>query len=352
MVTVGIDPHKHCHVAVGVDDQARRVGRPLTVTGGAREVGKLLAWAREMAADAPLLWAIEGGPGLGRALADALLMAGEAVVWVPARLAAAQRRLHAARGAKSDTIDATAVARAAIAAPDLDRHRIDPVVRQLRLLIDTRQDLVRRRTALINRIKAVMQVHLDHHPGSLTTRTGAQKLIAHLHTVPLPAATRQALGEPVQEIIELNRRIASYDTQIAEQVTPLAPTLLQVPGIGPTCAATLLAEIGDITRFASSARLARWAGCAPIPVYSSNQPRHRLHRGGNRRANRVLHVAALVQARTHPPAQALTARHTPTKGKRGAQRVLKRHLIDVLYRAMTTDRATWTHHRIEHTPTT
>ena len=50
-------------------------------------------------------------------------------------------------------------------------------------------------------------------------------------------------------------------------------------GISYNSAAVLLAEIGDITRFASSAKLARYAGSAPIPVYSSGKPRHRLHRG-------------------------------------------------------------------------
>ncbi|MFJ2203556.1 transposase [Streptomyces violaceusniger] len=39
----------------------------------------------------------------------------------------------------------------------------------------------------------------------------------------------------------------------------------------------MLAEVGDITRFASSAKLARYTGCAPIPVYSSDKERHRLH---------------------------------------------------------------------------
>ncbi|MFD8708627.1 transposase [Kitasatospora sp. NPDC059648] len=113
-------------------------------------------------------------------------------------------------------------------------------------------------------------------------------------------------------------------------------------------AAVLLAEIGYITRFTDSAKLARYTGCAPIPVYSSDKERHRLHRGGNRRLNSVLYTAAIVQQRFHPGARDLLARHEPTKGGRGARRILKRHLIDVIHRAMLRDRASWHHHVTEH----
>lgn len=119
-------------------------------------------------------------------------------------------------------------------------------------------------------------------------------------------------------------------------------------GISYNSAAVLLAEIGDITRFPSSAKLARYTGCAPIPVYSADMPRHRLHRGGNRRLNSVLYTAAIVQKRRTPQAQQLLARHESGKGSRGARRILQRHLIDVIYRAMTTDQATWQHRIIRH----
>ncbi|WP_218058274.1 transposase [Streptomyces sp. Wb2n-11] len=123
---------------------------------------------------------------------------------------------------------------------------------------------------------------------------------------------------------------------------------MEITGISHVSAAVLLAEIGDITRFTSSAKLARYTGCAPIPVYSSDKECHRLHRGGNRRLNSVLYTAAIVQQRFHPGARELLARHEPTKGARGARRVLKRHLIEVIHRAMIRDRASWQHHITQH----
>ena len=112
--------------------------------------------------------------------------------------------------------------------------------------------------------------------------------------------------------------------------------------MGAITAATILGELGDPARIRSSAALARLAGTAPIPVWSSDKPRYRLDRGGNRRLNAALHTIALTQARTDPRAQALIAKHQPSKGKRGALRVLKRHLANIVYHALQTDTAALT----------
>ena len=105
MVTVGIDPHKHVHVAVAVMDDGRPIGKPLIVKNDALLISTLLKWVRSITGGTAT-WAIEDGRGFARRLADSLLLAGQEVVWVPARLAAGHRRLHAATGAKSDPIDA------------------------------------------------------------------------------------------------------------------------------------------------------------------------------------------------------------------------------------------------------
>jgi transposase len=348
MVTVGIDPHKHVHVAVAVGADGTTIGKPLTVKNDALLIPALLKWTRSITDGTPVTWAIEDGRGFARRLADGLLLAGHEVVWVPTRLTAAHRKLHAATGAKSDTVDAAAAAHAAIATPGLDRHRIDERVRELRVLVDYRTDLIKRRTMVINQLKAQLHVWLDHTPGDLARPKHVAALITLLHTARLGAHVRQALTDMATGIAEFNRRVHDLDTTIKELVTPLAPTLLQITGISHISAAVLIAEIGDITRFPSSAKLARYTGCAPIPVYSADQERHRLHRGGNRRLNSVLYTAAIVQKRFHPGARELLARHEPTKGKRGARRILQRHLIDVIHRAMTTDQASWEHQITRH----
>lgn len=193
-----------------------------------------------------------------------------------------------------------------------------------------------------------MHVWLDHTPGNLARAKRLTSLTALLHAAQLGTHIRRALTDMITEIADLNQRVRDLETTIRELVGPLAPTLLKITGISHISAAVLIAEIGDITRFSSSAKLARYTGCAPIPVYSADNVRHRLHRGGNRRLNSVLYTAAIVQKRFDPAAQELLARHEPTKGGRGARRILKRHLIDVIHRAMATDQTSWRHHITRH----
>ena len=297
MVTVGIDPHKHVHVAVAVDATGRRIGQPLTVKNDGLVITNLLKWIRSITDDALITWAIEDGRGYG------LLLAGHEVVWVPSRLTAAHRKLHAATGSKSDPTDAAGAAHAAIATPGLDRHRIDEHVRELRILVDYRSDVVKRRTMVINQLKAQLHVWLDHTPGDLSRTKALTTLTARLDTAPLRTHIRQVLTEMIAEIADLNRRAHDLDTTIKDLVSPLARALLEITGISHISAAVLISEIGDITRFSSSAKLARYTGCAPIPVYSSDKERYRLHRRGNRRLNSVLYTAAIVQKRWHPAAQ-------------------------------------------------
>src|SRR5690349_3957710 len=267
MVTVGIDPHKHVHVAVAIDGAGRQIGDPLIVKNGPQLIGGLLTWIRSNTDESSVTWAIEDGHGFARRLADGLLLAGQEVVWVPTRLMMAHRKLHAPTGAKSDPVDAAAAAYAAIASPGLDRHRIDDHVRELRVVVDLRADLVRRRTMVINQLKAQLHVWLDHTPGDLLRAKTVASVSALLAESSLRPHVRDALHEMLNEVADINRRVHQLDHIVKELVIPLAPTLLQITGISHTSAAVLIAEIGDITRFPTSTKLARYTGCSQIPVY-------------------------------------------------------------------------------------
>ncbi|MFJ4866611.1 transposase [Streptomyces sp. NPDC088748] len=93
-----------------VDSDGRRISRPLTVKNDVALISVLLKWIRSIADGTPVTWAIKDGRGFARGLADGLLLAGHEVIWVPTRLMAAHRKLHAATGSKSDPVDAPAVA--------------------------------------------------------------------------------------------------------------------------------------------------------------------------------------------------------------------------------------------------
>ena len=117
----------------------------------------------------------------------------------------------------------------------------------------------------------------------------------------------------------------------------LEQALLEIYGVSTLTAAKLIAEIADIARFRSPAKLARLAGVAPIPASSGARHRMRLDRGGNRQLNSAFHRIAVTQLRDYPPAKDYVSRKlTEGKTKREAIRCLKRHLVRVIYTTMTT----------------
>lgn len=147
MVVIGIDSHKSTHTAVAVDETGRKLGER---TVAARAAGhlELVRWAARFP---DRRWASEDTRHLSRSLVPDLVRAGEAVVRVPPKLMAGARRSSREPG-KSDPIDALAVARAALR-EDLPTARLDGPEREVRLLVDHRDDLVAERTRIENRLR-------------------------------------------------------------------------------------------------------------------------------------------------------------------------------------------------------
>src|SRR6266498_172710 len=110
-------------------------------------------------------------------------------------------------------------------------------------------------------------------------------------------------------------------------------SLLDLPGCGALTAAKIVGEVAGAGRFRSKAAFARWNGTAPIPVWSGNDSRHRLNRGGNRQVNAALHRIALTQWRGIGPGRAyVQQRLTAGSTKTEALRLLRRRLSDEVYR--------------------
>jgi len=115
--------------------------------------------------------------------------------------------------------------------------------------------------------------------------------------------------------------------------------LTSLHGIGPSGAARLLVEAGDITRFPSKAHFASWNGTAPTGASSGDQVRHRLSRAGNRQINRTLHIMAVVQLRHRASEGRAYYDRKVAAGKtpREAMRSLKRRLSDIACHQMVLD---------------
>jgi transposase len=285
------------------------------------------------------VWAIEGCNGIGRHLAHRLVHDGETVLDVPAKLSAQVRVFATGNGRKTDPVDAHSVAIAALHAANLNRVQVDDDLIVLGLLADRRDELGRARTQTINRLHRLL---LELFPGGakkFLSATQARALIATIKPRdPLGKTRRRLTVEMITDLESIDRKIKAADKELQQLVIDRGSTLTELHGIGPSSAARLLADVGDIHRFRDRDRFASWNGTAPLDASSGDQQRHRLSRAGNRRINRVLHIMAVVQLRN--PAEGrvyFDARKAAGKTSMEAMRSLKRRLSNVVYARMLAD---------------
>lgn len=336
MVTFGGDSHKRTHTLVAVDENGRQLG---AVTVAATPSGHMeaLGWACQWP---ERRWALENCRHLSRVLERDLLNAGEAVLQVSPKLMGSARRSGRELG-KSDPIDALAVARAALREAHLPVAQLEGKSREVKLLVDHREDLVAERTRIQNRL--LWHLH-ELEPGYQVVASGllrtavltdvSSRLENHTGVV------AEIAGELVARLAELTQSVRRLQRRIEALMEELAPSLLSLPGCAGLSAAKLVAETADVSRFRSSAAFAMHNGTAPIPVWSGNQARHRLNRGGNRQLNVALHRIAITQIRLGGQASAYIARRlTMGNTKTEAIRALRRQISDEVYRRLRQDHA-------------
>src|SRR5262249_53761763 len=143
-------------------------------------------------------------------------------------------------------------------------------------------------------------------PKSLRRRHVLASLTARLDGV--TGTVARIARELLARCLELTARANDLEREIGRLVRRLVPTLLALPGCGVLSAAKIVGEAAGAARFRSKATFARWNGTAPIPVWSGNEARHRLNRGGNRQVNAALHRIAITQWRGEGPGQAYVKR--------------------------------------------
>ena len=334
MIVIGIDSHKRTHTAVAADGNGCKVAETTVAATSAGHLD-LVRWAARFP---DRRFALEDTRHLSRRLAADLLRANEVVAWVPTRLMAGAR-LHGREQGKSDPIDALAVARAALANPGLPVAMLEGEERELRLLVDHRDDLVAERTRAMNRLRWHLH-ELDPGnepaPRSLDRIVVLRVLEERLDGV--GGTVARIARELVGRIRELTSTIDDLEREITRLVRVVAPTLLALPGCGPLTAGKLVGEVAGIGRFSSAAAFARHNGSAPLPVWSANLVRHRLSRTGNRQINAGLHRIAITQMRLGGPGRAyFEHRRAASDSKTEAIRVLRRRISDEVYRRMRHD---------------
>jgi transposase len=221
MIMLGIDAHKRTHTVIAVDELGRRLAVKTTTATTPKDHLELIQWADQFGPERT--WAVEDCRHLSRRLERDMLAAGERLVRVPPKMMAHSRDSARTYG-KSDPIDALAVARAALREPDLPTAYLDEPARELRLLVDHREDLIAERTRHINRLRW----HLHDINPAWAPKDRALTTMKHLsqtqdHLAELDTVVARIARDLVERIRTLTIDINALEAELDERTTSVAP---------------------------------------------------------------------------------------------------------------------------------
>lgn len=334
-VVIGVDTHVATHTAAAVNAHTGGVLGELTVEANPDGYQRLIEFADQHSR--LRMWALEGTGGHGAGLTRVLVDRGEAVIELD-RPERAQRR----RGAKSDSLDAVRAAREALSREKLgtprsrgERQALAVLLAARRSAVDAATDAQRQIFSLVVAAPEVLRCRLrdQHLPAMLQV---ASRLRLQSAWDVETATTASVLRELARRALDLGREAARLEKAILEIVRSWHPELLQLKGVGPIVAATVLCAWSHPGRLRSEAAFARLAGVAPIPANSGQtQNRYRLDRSGDRQLNRALHVVVLSRLRHDPQTRAYAQRRIAEgKTPREVKRCLKRYVARDFFRLL------------------
>lgn len=333
----GIDTHKATHHVAVVDRDGRVFGDREFATDAAG-CRALVAWLQQW----PVVRVGVEQTGTYGAQVTRLLVGAQYQVF---EVNMPDIAVRAAAG-KSDPIDAVMAANAVRTgrATTVAKDRTG-VIEAIRILHAARRSAVKARSAALAQL-GDMAITLDslarEKLGTKNRQIAAAaiRLRADRTRLADPAqAAKLAMRSVASRVQALDREIADFDASLAELVGVVAPRLLEREQVGVNAAAQLLITAGqNPDRIGSDAAFARLTGVAPIPASSGQTRRMRLHRGGDRQANKTIHMIAVGRLRWHQPAIDYVEKRTKQgMSKRDAIRAMKRLITRELHGALKAD---------------
>ncbi len=144
------------------------------------------------------------------------------------------------------------------------------------MLTDRRDELARLRVQTLNRLQRLLTELIPAaQEGPLPV--AGQSNAGHRPSPRHRRKTRRRMAaEELADLVAVDKKLKKIKAELKAAVAARGSTLMEVPGIGPAGAARILADVGDITRFADRNRFASWTGTAPLDASSGEQIRHRL----------------------------------------------------------------------------
>jgi len=318
--TLGIDLHKRSSVWVLLDGEGNEVWKD-SVPCHPDNITKTLEWLPVPGSD--IQAALE--PTCGWRWVAALLE--EAGVEVhPANVN--KVRLIAESTQKHDLGDARALANLLRLGYLPESYRVPDSIYELRLFLRHRAYLVRLRVSAKNRLHG-MATAVGLH------RIARRNPLSKAGKAGIMAGDDMSMKELHTLIEELDRRVVECDARCEEiaKGEPLVPILRSMPGIGIITALTVIAEVGDFTRFASTKHISSFSGLIPRQRSSGESVRfgHITNQGS--RTLRMIMVEASFRIRptNAPELYAFVARLAPVCGKKRARIALARKMLCILW---------------------
>jgi transposase len=342
VVVGGVDAHTDTHEAAALDERGALLGTATFSTTFAGYAA-LLAWLRGFGRVEVV--AVESTGSYAAGLTRYLREHGVTVVEVNQPHAHTRRR----RG-KSDPVDAEMAARLWLTGKATTvPKQTDGIVESIRLLRVARASAVKARSATLVQLSELIITtpqELREQLSQRKTIRGKAALCRRLRPNPgeldRPSqAAKLALRSLARRIDALDAEIADLDTQLEQLVRTAAPRTTQLLGISTGHAGQLLVTAGqNVARLRGDAAFAALCGASPIPASSGRTTRHRLNYGGDRDANRALHMIAVCRLRYCDRTRAYAQRRTAEgKTKREIIRCLKRYIARETYHALRADLA-------------
>jgi transposase len=339
-VVAGVDAHTDEHHVAVLDGQGRLLATAAFPTDAAG-YESLIRWLRLHGRIDRV--GVESTGAYAAGLARALLADGIDVVEVNQPHPHARQRLG-----KSDPIDAELAARAVLSGTARALPKLTSgIVEAIRQLAVARSGALKARTAALQQLDDLLITAPEQLRAELrrarTLKARAALCLqlrpnaARLHE-PLQAA-KLALRSLARRVHALDQELVELDSQLERLVASAAPRTVALFGVGTQCAGQLLISAGqNIERLHSEAAFAKLCAAAPIQASSGRTTRHRLDYGGDRQANRALHMIAVCRLRHDPRTRAYAdRRRSEGLNRREILRCLKRYIARQTYHSLRAD---------------
>ena len=244
-----------------------------------------------------------------------------------------QVRLIAESRVKTDKIDAAILAQLYASGFLPEVWIPDERTQTLRRQVARRAQLVRQRTRLKNEIHAVLATHLIARCPA--TDLFGKKGRAWLAEQPLPLDERLAVEQRLRELDRLGEDLEVIDRHLGQAVLKdeYIQRLLSINGVNATVAISLLAAIGNISRFGSPQMLVSYFGLSPRVRQSGAHPAHhgRISKVGRSHARAMLVEAAWAAAKTPVPLRSFFLRIHTRRGLQIAAVATARKLATIVW---------------------